>query len=155
MARVRARPGRGPLLSAAAVLVALLASGCGDDSGVGTVYPVHGKIFLNNEPFKASTTVIVFKPNASRGNKTAFDPAGKVDEDGNYTLLTKGRSGAPPGWYKVVVTATGAPGKGATKHRPLPLSLLPAKYGQAKTTPLEVEVVADPRDGAYDLKLTR
>jgi hypothetical protein len=133
----------------------LLASGCGDDSGVGTTYPVRGKILLNNEPFTASTTVIVFRPNAARGNKTAFEPAGKLDEDGNYTLLTKGRSGAPPGWYKVVVAATGAPRKGATKHRPAPQSLLPAKYGQEKTTPLEVEVVADPRDGAYDLKLTR
>ena len=98
MTRVDARPGRGPLLPAAVVLCALLASGCGDDSGVGTVYPVRGKLLLNNEPFTASTTVIVFKPNAARGNKTAFEPAGKLDEDGNYTLLTKNRSGAPPGW---------------------------------------------------------
>jgi hypothetical protein len=154
MTRVRARFGRGPLLPAA-VLGALLASGCGDDSGVGTTYPVRGKILLNNEPFTASTTVIVFKPNAARGNKTALEPAGKIDDDGNYTLLTKGRSGAPPGWYKVVVAATGEPRKGATKHRPAPQSLLPAKYGQAKTTPLEVEVVENPSDGAYDLKLTR
>ena len=154
MTRVDALPGRGSLLPAA-VLCALLASGCGDDSGVGTTYPVRGTILLNNEPFTASTTVIVFKPNAARGNKTAFEPAGKVDEDGNYTLLTKNRSGAPPGWYKVVVAATGEPRKGATKHRPSPQSLLPAKYGQAKTTPLEVEVVETPSDGAYDLKLTR
>jgi hypothetical protein len=143
------------VLPAAAVLCAFLAFGCGDDSGVGTVYPVRGKIFLNNEPFTASTTVIVFKPNAARGNKTAFEPAGKVDEDGNYTLLTRNRSGAPPGWYKVVVVATGGPRKEATKHRPQPQSLLPAKYGQAKTTPLEIEVVESPAAGAYDLKLSR
>jgi hypothetical protein len=146
-------------LPAAAVLSTLLASGCGDGSGVGTTYPVRGKVTLNNEPLKAATTIILFKPNAARGNKTPFEPAGTVDEDGNYIVLTKGRPGAPPGWYKVAVTATGAPpaapAKGPLKHRPLPQSLVPAKYGQAQTTPLEVEVVESPAAGAYDLKLIR
>lgn len=160
MTPVPARSSRRPLIPAAAVFCALLASGCGDDSGVGTTYPVRGKVSINNEPLKASTTVILFKPNVERGNKTPFEPAGAVDQDGNYSLATKGRQGAPPGWYKVIVTATAmpserGPGKGSSAHRPTPKSLVPAKYGQAKTTPLEIEVVESPSAGAYDLKVTR
>ena len=77
---------------------------------------------------------------------------------GKYTLVTNGRKGAPPGWYKVAVTAT-APAELDTKrgpsHHPVPKSLLPAKYGQAKTTDLLIEVVEHPAPGAYDLKLSR
>ncbi len=154
----RLRPARRPLLPLAALV--LLAVGCGDDSGVGTTYPVRGKVTLNSEPLTATTTVIVFKPDAARGNKTRFEPVGTVDADGQYTLSTKGRRGAPPGWYRVVVSATADPplagrAKASLKHRPLPQSLVPAVYGQAKTTPLKVEVVEGPEPGAYDLKLTR
>ena len=68
------------------------------------------------------------------------------------------KTGAPPGWYKVVVTATTTdvnvpPGK--RRDHPRPKSLVAAKYGQAKTSELAVEVVESPIPGAYDLKLTQ
>jgi hypothetical protein len=117
-------------------------------------------VTIQNEPLKAKSTIIVFKPDASRGNKSTFEPAGTVDEDGNYTLFTKSRRGAPPGWYRVVVTATEeqpetARAKAPRTHRPLPQSLVPPRYGQAKTTPLQIEVVENPAPDAYDLRLTR
>jgi hypothetical protein len=142
---------------ATALVLTLLAPGCGDSSGVGKTLPVRGKITLNNEPLVAESTVVLFKPDAARGNSSPFEPAGSVDAEGNYTLVTKGRSGAPPGWYKVIVTAAEAPKgdpKGPRRQRPLPRSLVPARYGQAKTTDLAIEVVENPADGAYDLKLT-
>ena len=145
------------LLSACPLLCALLVAGCGDSRGVGRLYPVTGKIAHNGGPLTVPTTMVLFKPDASRGNASQFEPAGTVDEEGNYTVLTEGKEGAPLGWYKIIVTATSTElemlhGK---RDHPRPKSLLPAKYGQAKTTDLAVEVVANPTPGVYDLKLTR
>jgi hypothetical protein len=137
----------------------LLAAGCGDASGVGPTFPVAGKVTLNNTPLTAQNTVILCKPDAAKGNKSPFEPSGTVDAEGNYTLTTRGKSGAPPGWYKVVVTARdeAAPAhpKGPQRHRPVARSLLPARYGQAQTTDLSIEVVERPAPGAYDLKLSK
>jgi hypothetical protein len=142
-----------------ALLLPLLLLGCGDSSGVGTTYPVSGTITFNGEPLNAENTSVLFKPDASKGNASPFEPVATVDADGSYTLITQGKDGAPPGWYKVVVTAF----NGAPKHPAGPKqdkqkgarSLLPSKYGLAQSTPLAVEVVANPGRGAYDLKLTR
>jgi hypothetical protein len=144
------------LLGAALALCA--AAGCNDAAGIGKTYPVSGTVTVKNEPLTAQTTMILFKPDAAKGNTSAFEPAGTVNKEGKYTLITKGRKGAPPGWYLVTVTAT-APAELDTKHgpahHPVPRSLVPAKYGQAKTTDLSVEVVEKPAPGAYDLKLSR
>jgi hypothetical protein len=120
--------------------------------------PVSGKITYNNEPLTAQSTIILFKPDRSKGNESPLEPIGTVDGSGNYTVKTNGRAGAPPGWYKVVVTATkGTPEhpKGTSAHRPVAESLLPAKYGLETSTDLAVEVVASPASGAYDLKLNQ
>ena len=141
------------------LLLGLLASGCGDSSGVGPTFPVAGKVFFNNTPLTAKNTVILYKPDAAKGNKGPFEPSGTVDTEGNYTLSTRGKSGAPPGWYKVVVTAReeAAPvhPKGPKHHRPVSKSLLPARYGQAQSTDLSIEVVERPAPGAYDLRLSK
>jgi hypothetical protein len=47
-----------------------------------------------------------------------------------------------------------ATGPKNAQSRPVAKSLLPARYGQPPTTPLAVEVVAEPEEGAYDLDLT-
>jgi hypothetical protein len=125
---------------------------------VGKTYPVEGRITFDGQPLTAQTTVVLLKPDASRGNTSSFEPAGTVDAEGNYRVFTKDREGAPSGWYKVIVTATSAgveTPQGKRLHHPRPKSLLPAKYGQTKTTDLAVEVVANAAPGAYDLKLTR
>ena len=139
-----------------ALLSACLATGCGDDSGVGPTFPVAGKVTVGNVPLTAKSTIMLFKPDAARGNTSAWEPAGTVDADGNYTVKTKGKNGAPPGWYKVVATARdeAAPLHPANpRHRPAAKSLVPARYGSEKTTDLAIEVVANPAPGAYDLKL--
>ena len=128
----------------------------GTDTGVGKTYPVIGKLTFDNQPVTAESTTVLFKPDASKGNTSPFEPAGTVDEDGNFTLITKGKSGAPLGWYKVIVTAVEGPTKQPKnpRQRAVARSLLPAKYGQAKTTDLAVEVVENANPGAYDLKLS-
>jgi hypothetical protein len=138
-----------------ALLLALVAAGCGDSSGVGRTVPVRGTVTLDGTPVTAASTVVLFKPDESKGNRSPFEPVGTVDGQGNYALRTGGKKGAPPGWYKVVVTATDERISPATKDRhPAPKSLLPAPYGSEATTPFAVEVVEEPAAGAYDLKLT-
>ena len=144
-------------LPISALLLGFSALGCGDDSGVGKTFPVAGKVTINNVPLTARSTIVLFKPDASKGNSSTFEPSGTVDGEGNYTLQTKGKRGAPPGWYKVVVTAREESPPAHPKsprHRPVARSLAPAKYGQANTSDLSIEVVENPPPGAYDLKLT-
>ena len=140
----------------AALLIPFLELGCGDSSGVGQTFPVSGKITFKNEPWNAETTVILFKPDRSKGNQSPYEPVGTVDEHGVYTMTTKGKKGAPPGWYKVLVTAAGdyqEHPKAKNRH-PGPRSILPAKYGRDGTSDLAVEVVEHPAADAYDLKLS-
>ncbi|HEY7331312.1 MAG TPA: hypothetical protein VH592_27000 [Gemmataceae bacterium] len=137
--------------------LAIGAVGCADTSGVGPTFPVSGKATVNDTPLTAKSTVIVFKPDASRGNTSSFEPTGTVDAEGVYTLKTQGKSGAPPGWYKVIVTAREETEpthpKGPNQQRPVAKSLLHAKYGQAEYSGLSIEVLEKPAPGAYDLKL--
>jgi hypothetical protein len=140
------------------LLLGLAAAGCADDSGVGKTVPVRGQIALDGRPLAVKSGTVVFKPDTSRGNTCPFPPSGQIEEDGTYTLFTKGKKGAPPGWYKVSVTALGTPDLGTASRRgqrPLPRSLVPTRYGPPDTSGLEVEVVEDPAPGAYDLKLTK
>jgi hypothetical protein len=140
-----------------ALFVAITTPGCDDNSGVGKTYPVSGKVTLDGQILVAQETMVLFLPDASKGNQSSFEPAGTIDGDGNYSLSTKGKKGAPPGWYRIVVTALAdSPQhpKGGQHSRPVGHSLAPSKYGSGRTTDLVIEVVENPGAGAYDLKLT-
>jgi hypothetical protein len=145
------------MLAAIALGGALLALGCGDTSGIGNTVPVSGRITLDGQPLTSPTTVVLFKPEVSRRDTKTLEPIGTVDAHGNYTLFTGSKKGAPPGRYKVIVTATEVHGDGGVQgppnHRPRPKSLVPAQYGQATTTPFAIEVVENPAPGVYDLVL--
>ena len=139
-------------------LVALAIAGCGDGSDH-EIYPVRGKISFDGQLLVEESTTVLFEPDAERGNSAPSPAVGTVDGEGNYSLKTNGQNGAAPGWYKVVVTALAdtpqhANGPKNARSRPVAKSLLPARYGQAQTTPLAVEVVPEPDDSAYDLNLT-
>jgi hypothetical protein len=88
---------------------------------------------------------VTFVPDADKGNKVSVSPFGVV-KDGNYTLTTKDKPGAPAGWYKVIVL---------TKYpwAPENAPVLPRIYADAAKSTLSVEVVANPQPGAYDLNL--
>src|SRR5690348_600228 len=66
--------------------------------------PASGKVTLDDQPLNAG--VLVFPPDASKGNKSYISCTSPVKE-GRYELQTHGvtRSdsggGVPPGWYKV------------------------------------------------------
>ena len=64
-----------------------------------TLNHVTGKVFYTA---RSSTGVIVFTPDASRGEtgKIAF---GTIKDDGSYLIATDDTPGAAAGWYRVTV----------------------------------------------------
>src|SRR5262249_31855050 len=146
------RPVRLAVLTALTFLFS--ATGCGD--GVGKTHPVSGKVTIHGTRLKGKSATVMFVPDRAKGNDSTLEPGGTIDSSGNYVLYTKGQRGAPPGWYKIVVTAVAEDPPTATgplTKRPAPKSIVPSRYGQPSTTPLEIEVVASPAAGAYDLDL--
>jgi hypothetical protein len=128
------------LLAVLGVLVLAL-SGCGD--GLGTLYPVSGKVTLDGEVLQNAQ--LSFVPDTDKGNKSPASATGKV-ANGTYSLITKDKAGAPAGWYKVVIN-TQYPGS------PENAVVLPKNFSDANKSGLFVEVVENPGPGAYDLNL--
>lgn len=136
-------------------LLCVFSSGCGE-SGIGPIHSVRGRIVRDAEPIKVVSGYVVLKPDAERGNQTKFEPSGTIDADGSFAIFTEKHDGDPPGWYKVVVTASGEqvrPSAGESSTRPTAKSLVPPEYGREESTPLAIEVVASPEAGAYDLNI--
>ena len=121
-------------------ILTLALCGCNSD-GLGTLYPVSGKVTLDDKPLEDAQ--ISFMADTEKGNKAPASPFGKC-KDGSYSLTTKDKSGAPAGWYKVVIT-TKYPGG---PEKPVEI---PDKYTDAGKTDLSVEVKSG--GGDYDLKL--
>jgi hypothetical protein len=143
----------GPVRRRAAVaglfgLATLLFCSCSDNnSGLGRVFPVSGSV---TEAGKALTKGnVTFHP----VDKAGYLPAGTIDEQGKYTLTTRGAVGAPAGKYKVVVSVQ-VPSNPKDPYS-VPKSLIHAKYGKPETTDLVVEVKDNPTSGDYDLNLKK
>src|SRR5262249_8279350 len=123
-----------------------LSSGCG---GGAKLTPVSGRVTMNGKPLTSG--YVNFRPNKTKGNTFGGEPIGEINAQGEYTLQTKGKPGAPLGAYKVTVSVTGPMTEDNTKATTK--SLINPTYGNPDTTPLEVEVVAEPKSGAYDLQI--
>jgi hypothetical protein len=126
----------------------LLLAGCNGDSGE-KVYPVKGKLTVDDKP--VPTGNVTFYPDAQKDNKSPHLPTGVIDAQGNYELFVPGgRKGAPLGWYKVVIYSVDDP-------QPMKPNkyFVNADYASVETTPVRVEVIADPEAGRYDLKLKK
>jgi hypothetical protein len=130
--------------------MALALTGCrGDPYNLGPRAPVRGQVLVGDKPLPNG--IVTFIPDTARNNKSPHQPSANIN-DGKYELFTVGEAQAPLGWYKVVVMAYEQDDKG---RRPLvPKRLIPAKYEDAKTTPLAVEVVENAPAKAYDLTLS-
>lgn len=86
-------------LPATALVVSIaLISGCGGD-GLKLV-PVSGIVTLNGEPLPGAT--IVFTP--AQGTTQGTTGMDKTGPEGNFRIMTRGRTGLPPGKYSVLVT---------------------------------------------------
>ena len=129
-----------------------LALGCGQGDGdLGRLVPVEGKVMLGDKPL--TTGVVIFRPDATKGNTSKHEPRGPIDAEGNYKLVTaEKRDGAAPGWYKVGIIAA-QQSTDAKNPYALPKSLIPSIYNDPEKSRLAVEVVEKPSPGAYDLRI--
>jgi hypothetical protein len=78
------------------LLAALVLIGCGD--GGPKLVKAGGTVKYNNAPLAGAD--VVFVP-----DEGGLPSIGRTDEQGRFTLMTSGRSGAPIGAFKVSVTA--------------------------------------------------
>jgi len=123
-----------------------LVGGCG--SGGSKLVPVSGKVTVNGQPLTSGW--VNFRPDKAKGNTFGGEPIGEVT-NGEYTIQTKGKPGAPLGAYKVLVSAGVAVTPDNTN--PKASSGVNPTYSNPDTSPLEVTVVEKASPGTYDLKL--
>jgi hypothetical protein len=151
--RVRAVPLRG--LFVCAFFAFCLAFPVGCTSSGPPLHPVEGKATLDGKPMSGGTVSLFVE-----GQQGNVSPSGEIRSDGTYTISTNGKPGAPLGKYKVVLAPAlptgGDPAqmKQPGAFKPMTIQSLPPKYLDQRSTPLVIEVVANPSPGAYDLKLT-
>lgn len=134
--------------SAVLLIFAVSVIGCESDP-VGRTVPVQGGVTVDGQPLKTGS--VAFWPDAEKGNQFPLEAAGQIAEDGTYKVLTRGKPGAPPGAYRVTVTAQ-VPSDPKDEYSK-PKHLVPAAYRTKETTPLRLEVVDNPAPGAYDLSV--
>ena len=139
---IRSTPPPAAALAITLTLVAL--TGCPATNELGTV-PVSGKVTYKGEAVEGAT--VSFLGEGNERPATAVSGAG-----GDYKLMTLTYDGAVPGKYSVLVEKVDTSpevakvesmeeaAKRGNQALPKAKRLLPAKYADASTTPLHVEV---------------
>lgn len=145
------------LLPAVVCVLGLLPlGGCGGSAW--DCAPVGGTVTVDGQSLDGGY-VVVFNPDASKGNTVRAACLGRVN-NGRYEIASSGvnrsekGAGAPLGWYKVSLEhfgSTSNPFKDKSGNRQT--ANVPKMYLNSEKTPLEIEVVANPKPGAYDLQL--
>jgi hypothetical protein len=125
------------------LLLVLACAGC---SGQAKRVPVKGKITVKGKVLPGG--LVVYAPDAEKGNTSATEFRARCTEEGIYELTADGKPGVPPGWYRVTVWAMKEP----TVAKP-PEWLAHPRYADAKTSGLTVEVKEGAATGAYDFDL--
>jgi predicted small lipoprotein YifL len=124
-------------LSLFALALALAAAGCGSKGP--ELYPVSGKVLVNNKPAEHATVVL----HPVNGSPDLPKPRGTVGPDGSFALTTHSAGdGAPPGEYRVTVELWLSSGKGDEG----PTSRLPAKYAKPERSGLTASVGHGPTE---------
>jgi hypothetical protein len=151
-----------------AISSVLVLTSCGkEDDGLGKRYPVRGSVQYNGQPLAKG--MISFVPESTTG----AGATGAI-ENGSYTLATGGNSdGAQAGKYKVTIVAKEdsygkakadfekasgrsnpefIPKQYLTKAAAEAKSLIPAGYGDTRTTNLNAEVKQE--SNSIDFKMS-
>ena len=140
------RIGRVGWLGAAFVFAAGVLSGCGQSGP--KLYPVKGRVTLTDgSPVKYGQ--IILHADASKGNTTKEVSQGTI-RNGEYTIMTGAREGAPPGAYRVSIEAADEVDE---KNPYFTRWFAHEKYVNPDTSKLTMEVVESPEPGRYDFKL--
>lgn len=135
-------------LFASILVIPVLCLGCSRSSEPDLV-PVKGKVLYQGKPVPNAT--VMFVP------KNAGLAMGTTNDQGEFTLATKGRTGAVPGDHRVAVSAmevspkSAAPEIGSPEYLKMmspgaskpPKSLIPEKFGKVETSGLTQKIDAD------------
>jgi hypothetical protein len=122
---------------AAALLLSLVAVGCGGDSRKPT-YPARGQVVLNGKPVPHA--LVVFHP-VGPAEPDAPRPHATADANGNFEVGTyAGKDGAPAGEYRVTVEQwLSKAGRGEPVDAPAVNRLSP-RYSRAELSGIKVEI---------------
>jgi len=147
------------LLSLLCLSIAVFLSGCG---GLKLV-PVEGKVTAGNAPVPKGE--VIYWPQDTEKSKDKREIKGTIGADGSYKMTTNGKTGVPPGPYKVTINAmdlnptatdmSGGLGGAPPKAAAPPRSYVNQKYNDPNTTDINITVTENPQPGQYDLKATR
>jgi hypothetical protein len=137
------------LIGLAVLTSVCLLPGCGES--LPPLYPVSGKITLDSKPFTQGE--VSFHPDGIK-LPNGILIGGKIDANGQYTIRTAGKEGAPAGDYKVTILYL-PKDPPATGKKTLPSVPFNSKFADPKKTPLKIKVSETPSPGAYDLKLAK
>lgn len=132
-----------------AAILAAVAIGCKRESNL---LPVRGVVFIGDKPLENGHGYVTFHPDDKRGNASLEEGVGRIQPDGSYVLETRDNLGIAPGWYKVAVSAAEVLDP-ANPYVTKWLMPNPEKYQDWNRSGFEVEVIAKPEAGRYDLKL--
>lgn len=136
------------LVVARTIVYGLCLAACVEGCGGGDttpVVPVTGKVTFQGKPLAGASIVFVpadFDPTkpVKKGENVSLErPGGQTDADGAYELMYFEQTGAPPGKYKVSITAYQARADGDDEES-MPPSLIPVKYANPATSGLKADV---------------
>lgn len=152
------------------VLLTVVTTGCGGDSGFPKTYPVTGKVTVSGKAIEGA--LVTFQRDSGKENAI-----GTTDKNGEFTLtMFQPGDGAVPGQYRIAVTkptpgttssTTLPPGQIGSPDLPAdygpppenqgggpsgPKSEIPAKYSNDTNSGLRATIVAGPNNVPLDLK---
>jgi len=113
--------------------------------------PVKGKVTVDDQPLAQGTVTFYPTDQANKDNFTGC-PMGTIKPDGTYELSVMGKSGAPTGAYKVVISSA-VPPTGSAKVDPAAATAIDPAVTSPDRTTLTTTVVETPGAGAYDFKV--
>ncbi|QDV31476.1 hypothetical protein Spb1_34210 [Planctopirus ephydatiae] len=120
-----------------ALLLALIAAGCGQSTGNPGGIAVKGTVSIGGTPLtKGIVTFVPAKP--GEGNTAA----GEIQSDGSFTLGTAAKGdGVQPGNYKVAIVSVESEASMDAAGKPIPAkSAIPKKYGNTATSGLTATI---------------
>lgn len=124
----------------AVLLLSVFASGCSGRGDTLSLSPVNGTVTYQQKPLAGAQ--VLFTPEAG---PAAF---GETDDQGNFTLTTRGQAGALVGTHRVTVTAykpfkqsrSDEEGITSKEEGERAISLIPGKYGDLRQSNLTATV---------------
>jgi len=134
---------------AGAVIVAALSVGC---SGGPNLVTVEGTVYVDGTPVQTGETVtgyVILHADPARGNMNGEDVKATIGPDGRYTIYTRDKQGASPGWYFVTVDLARTNPNDPYDYK----AMVSEKYLHKTKSGLAFEVVSNPEKDRYDIRL--